>query len=128
MPATKPGLASSASKRAAGRKQHHDHAGEAGLGGGGAHLVLQPRLVAERLGALAQQQRQVASRAALDQARGHERIDARGTHASAHGLQGLLGTGPGRQLGGHPAQLVGGRAGQARRRLGQARRAASARR
>ena len=70
-------------QRAAHRQQHHDDAGEARLGRGAAHLVLEPRLIAERIGALTQQASEVAARAPLDEAGREQGVEGalRGTRA-----------------------------------------------
>ena len=112
-------------RAAHGQQDHHDPR-EAGLGGGAAHLVLQARLVAEGLRALAQQR--ATGRRPRGAAPGRPpppcRAAAERTR-SAHRLQRVLGPRARRQLGGHPPQLVPRRARQSLGRLRQRRRAAS---
>ena len=68
-------------QRAARGQEHDDGTCEAGLGRGRAKLALETTLLLHRGGAVAEEARQVAPRAALEQAARHEHVHALGSGA-----------------------------------------------
>ena len=106
----------------------HEQAGEARLGGRGAQLALEPRLLLHRPRALAQQAGEVAAGAPLQDAGGDDRVEPRRASPRAQRLERVLGGRPDGQLGAGPPQLVPGRARPPSASPRRARRAASARR
>ena len=106
-------------QRAAQRQHDHQQAGEPRLRGGHAHLVGEALLVLERAREPAKQHREVAAGAALNERRGHDRVDRGRRAAEPQRLERGVGGLPGGELGRHAPDLRAARASESGRRLEQ---------